>query len=83
MSKLNELVGLKIVAVKGWSNKKDKYIEPMFIFFGDGKTILELQEQDYYSYHDCSQSARNLSLYSDKEKYDRLIAITEDANSYL
>ncbi len=80
--KLDFLVGKKVLAVKAQARAKGKYLEPAFILFDDQLTILELQEQDYYSYHDCSQSARILELYMDNEKWHRFIKYP-DANSHL
>ena len=58
MFNLGKIIGLSVVAIKGEYNAKGKNIEPKYILFSDGKTYLELEEQDYYSYHDCSSSAR-------------------------
>ena len=79
--KLNDLIGKRIVAVKAYPSK-EKYLYPSFILFDDRETILELSEQDYYSYHDCSQSARNLFANQDKEKWERFMEFP-DANTYL
>ena len=82
--KLHELTGNKILAIKGYPphKKKDKYIEPVFFLFNDGETILELTEQDCYTYHDCAQSARFLNVYQDKEKWERFNGFP-DANASL
>jgi len=59
-----KLVGKKILHIRG--NKEDgKYIVPSFILFDDEKTIVQLDEQDYYSYHDCSSAARILCVHED------------------
>jgi hypothetical protein len=82
---MRELIGLKIVAIKG-SNKNEyggieKNIEPKIVFFDDGETYLSLEEQDYYSYHDCSFSARHLNVYKNKESYDIFFNSLVDSNS--
>jgi hypothetical protein len=52
----------KIVAYK--SNKsKTAYC----ILFEDGRTIMELDEQDPYVYHDCNHNARILTVFQDEE----------------
>lgn len=63
MFTFGKLIGLTIVAIKGEYNSKGKSIEPAYILFSDGKTVLTLEEQDYYSYHDCSTSARYMNVY--------------------
>ena len=68
---LAKIVGLKVLSIRGFSSdKKKKHIEPQYILFDDGKTLIELSEQDYYSYHDCSSSARHVSLYCDEKRWD-------------
>ena len=39
------------------------------ILFTDLETFIDLTEQDYYDYHDCSQSARILQITQDKEMW--------------
>jgi len=59
-----KLVGKKILDIRGIKTS-GKYIEPSFILFDDEKTIVQLDEQDYYSYHDCSSAARILYIHED------------------
>lgn len=73
MFELKELVGKKIVAIKG-CNHGIKDIVTEYILFDDNETILYLREQDYYDYHDCSSSARELSVIKDKDLYNELMA---------
>ncbi len=81
MDNLNVLIGLKIVAVKGRIGddkrlKPAKYglsDEPRFIFFDDGLTFIELEEQDYYAYHDCASSARFINVHQDREQYQNML----------
>jgi len=78
---MKELIGLKIVAVKGVNYernfsgkiKKKKHIDPEYIFFSDKETYMTLSEQDYYTYHDCSSSARNIDIRKNKEEYKNII----------
>ena len=52
-----QLLGLKIVALKS-SDKSKRYKEITHILLDDGKTVLFLEEQDYYIYHDADSSAK-------------------------
>jgi hypothetical protein len=76
---LKEIIGKKVVAIKGhnskWNDKRVKHpkIEPGFILFDDGETYIELEEQDYYSYHDCSFSARTLIVWQNKERWNKMM----------
>ncbi len=83
-----QLIGLRIVAIKGlkdpdgtlvFKNHK-KRIEPYYVFFNDGETYMILEEQDQYTYHDCSASARNLNVFKNKAAYDIFFAESPDAN---
>lgn len=62
MFNLAKIIGLTVVAIKGEYNAKGKYILPKYILFNDGKTFIELEEQDPYTFHDCASSARCLNL---------------------
>jgi hypothetical protein len=54
----------KIVKIVAYKAKKDKTAYCML--FEDGKTIMELEEQDPYTYHDCNYSARILTVFQDE-----------------
>ena len=71
---MSKIIGLKVVAIKGHNTDRrvKKCIEPSYILFSDGKTYMELEEQDYYSYHDCSFSARNLCVFEDAGMWERI-----------
>jgi hypothetical protein len=59
-----ELIGLKVVAFRGYKSiiyGKSK-VQLHYVLFDDKETFLEFSEQDPYSYHDCSSSARILDL---------------------
>lgn len=75
MFELGKILGKKVIAIKGFKErKKQRHIEPTYILFDDGETYIELEEQDYYSYHDYSVSARCIRTYKDKEVWKKLIA---------
>jgi hypothetical protein len=65
MFDLGCIIGLKVTAIKGFETdrRKTKYISPKFILFDDEETYIELEDQDYYSYHDCSTSAKHIRIY--------------------
>lgn len=78
---MRELIGLTIVAIKGYTYKYDylnkkinnKYIEPIYILFNDNETFIQLDEQDYYNYHDCSSSARHIIVYKNKQTWNMIM----------
>ena len=43
-----------------------------YILFDDKETYIELDAQDPYDYHDCSQSARNLELRQDAKRWQEM-----------
>jgi hypothetical protein len=79
-----DLIGLKIAAFRGYTSKhgysSSKTTPLQYILFDDNKTILELSEQDYYSYHDCSPSARHLDLRQDKNLWQRMFDKLDNFN---
>lgn len=91
---IKTIVGKKVVAIKGnylkYNDKRVKHpkIEPSYILFDDGETYIELEEQDYYSYHDCSSSARHIIVWQNKERWDNIMTnpffgdATEDISLY-
>lgn len=71
---LFNIIGLKIVAVKAFqTDKRKKILEPEFILFSDKKTFIELEEQDYYTYHDCSSSARMIKVLENKNRWNEIM----------
>lgn len=83
--KIKDLIGLTIVAVKGYKILNSKKVPSEFILFSDGETIMDLEEQDYYTYHDCSSYARVITVSKNKERYDSILANANilDANTDL
>ena len=72
----SKLIGKKIVAFRGLKQQRRGYnvkTAPLsFILFDDNKTIIELNEQDAYDYHDCASSARLIDLREDANLWNRL-----------
>lgn len=72
-----KLIGLKIADIRSWESnpkkdntpKRGKLYEPMWILFDDGQTYIELDEQDAYSYHDCSYKARHIHVREDVNRW--------------
>lgn len=48
----------EVLALKSNSNAQ-------IILLNDGKTYIELEEQDYHSFHDCASSARHIQVRQD------------------
>lgn len=72
-----ELIGKKIVALRGIKQKISKYSKktevPLSYILFDKPVYLELNAQDEYEYHDCSSSARHVDLYSDEKMWEQLM----------
>ena len=72
----NTLIGLKVLTIRGFNVNgkpvKKKEYEPVYILFDDSKTYIELREQDYYDYHDCSSSARHISICQDNVRWQQI-----------
>lgn len=75
------IIGKRIVAVKAFEmdRRKKRGLEPQFILLDDRQTIIELTEQDYYSYHDCSSMTRLLDTYINKDRWNE---INDNADGY-
>jgi len=74
MYNLGTIIGKRIAAIKGMKNRKNqKRIMADYILFDDGETIIQLNEQDYYCYHDCSCAARELFVHVDKRLWERIM----------
>jgi hypothetical protein len=79
-----KIIGLKVLAIKGDSLIKkyhvnENIVEPRYILFDDNETLIELDEQDPYTFHDADSSARNLRIFSDKRFWK---AIMENDKAY-
>ena len=70
MEKIINLIGKTIVSLRGSKRRKNqKDIELEYILFDDGKTLIQLDDQDYYDYHDCSSSAKEIRIYENSEMW--------------
>jgi hypothetical protein len=76
-----KILGLSISAVKGLrtDRRKKQNISPRYILLSDGETFIHLEEQDYYTYHDCSYTARELYVSQDEKSWSRIM---EDDDLY-
>lgn len=57
---IQAIIGLKVVAIKGFRTdmRRKKGFDPEYILFDDEKTYIEIERQDYHTYHDCDSMAR-------------------------
>lgn len=96
MTEITSIIGLQVVAIKGTNYSYQglvshlrkypkKTIYPEYIFFSDGETFIQLEEQDYHIYHDCASWAREIRIHKDKMAYNNLISSVElsDTNTDL
>ena len=60
------ILNKKAVAFRCWKQSKK---EVQYILYNDKETIMELSEQDGYTYHDHDLNARCISIYRDKQKW--------------
>lgn len=86
MFEMGKIIGKKIVAIRAFQSDKRKKtgLMPTYILFDDEETVLELDEQDYYCYHDCSPAARHIRIHIDKRLrkiiFDNIDGVYPDAN---
>jgi hypothetical protein len=71
----NQIIGLKIMAIKSHRTdmRRKKGFRPEYILFDNGRTYIELEEQDYYTYHDCDSLARRQRIYQDARMWKILM----------
>ena len=87
MFDLGKIIGHKVTAIKGYraDSRKSRWIEPRYIFFDTDEFFIVLEEQDYYSHHDCSGCARHVEIRTDKNLrrviLENLDGCYPDANS--
>lgn len=74
------LIGLKIVALKCRKGRKGPgmrtmayYEYPDLVFFDDGETYVQFEEQEYEQYHDADSLARTFRIVKDKSQYNYLM----------
>jgi hypothetical protein len=79
--KIQNIIGLKVVAIKGFRTdmRRKKGFNPEFVLFDDKETYIELNDQDYHSYHDCDSSARLIQVMKDSQRWRIMM---EDEKSY-
>lgn len=79
MNNIQNIIGKKIVALKGVKvNRKNSSIPVQYIMLDDGESYLELEEQDYYTYHDCSSFARTIYFYNDQRMWGLIMSGAPD-----
>jgi len=68
---LLDILGKKVVAMKGFRSdmRKKKGFEAIYILFNDGKTYIELEDQDYYTYHDCNSFAKVIKTFENPKTW--------------
>lgn len=73
---LCDLKNKRILTVRGfnYSGKKYKYkqFKPQYILFDDGKTFMTIEDQDYYTFHDCDVSAKIIGIQQGKKEWSRI-----------
>jgi len=84
MNQLHELIGKKIVAVRGlkrtyeYIHDRQPPITAIYILFDDEETRIELRAQDEDDYHDCAESARYLVVTKDNVLWKRIFSDLEN-----
>jgi hypothetical protein len=78
MYKLKEIINKKVVAIKGFRlrkdlRKKNEFFEPVYILLDDRRTLISFDEQDYYTYHDCSTKARHIEVIKNKKLWNEIM----------
>ena len=73
--RIYDIVGLKVLAIKGirCDMRRKKGFSPQFIIFDDEKTFIELEEQDYFTYHDCDGRAKVIKITQDDQMWKRIM----------
>jgi hypothetical protein len=78
---LLDIIGKKAVSLKGFRTdmRNKKGFPIVYILFDDGETYIELEDQDYYTYHDCNGSAKLIKIFKDKRVWEMIMS---DAKHY-
>lgn len=78
MFELGQIIGKKIKKLRGFKARKNqKDITPIFILFDDGETLIDLESQDGFTFHDCDYKARIIRIKKDAKLW-REIAYNDD-----
>ncbi len=80
--KMGTIIGQKVVAIRGFPTALDKemnftWITPQYILFEDEKTVIELEDQDSYTFHDCSDFAKEIHIHTDEAMWKNIMEDTE------
>jgi hypothetical protein len=78
--KTTDIIGLKVYGLKSLETGKCRGVD--IILFDDRKTFLKLEEQDYYTFHDCSSSARIIYLNRDPVAWERHSKLLDANDEY-
>lgn len=72
---IEKIIGLKVVAIKTFrrDKRRKRDLSPDYILFDDGQTFIEIEDQDYYTYHDCDSGAKRLSIRQDIDLWQQMI----------
>ncbi len=76
---LRKIINKRVVAIRGFRYKIDKRVKnpviyPEYILFDDGKTYVKLEDQDGYTYHDCSGRAKLINLIQDSRMWNIIMS---------
>ena len=83
MFKLGQILNKKVEKIRGFKTRKNqKDITPTFILFDDGETLIDLELQDYFTFHDYDPNARIIRVQKDKKLWHKIAHDNkfEDAN---
>lgn len=81
MNNIQDIIGKKVIALRGTKlDHRGTEVPVQYIMFDDGESYLELQEQDYYTYHDCDTMARQIYLQKDKKLWKLIMSDKPDEN---
>jgi hypothetical protein len=69
----NLLINKTIVALRGYKESKKKKPSSLdYILFDDGETYLQFEDQDSYTFHDCSRLARTITLWRNADMWKNI-----------
>lgn len=69
-----DIIGKRILTIRSLNTdrRKKRNLMPVYILFDDNETFIELNEQDYFAYHDCSSAAREIQVCKDKRLWKQI-----------
>jgi len=78
---IHSLKGMRILEIRGERDysyskvlsKRKKNFEARYIMFDDGKTFIIFEDQDYYTFHDCSGGAKEIEVVEDRSRWEEII----------